>query len=80
MLLNLNQVKQTLRPNITATTVPNKRLAHLFNDQRRFREVEDVLPDGSSPWPITAELGRFLARAVVKLECRNILEFGALSS
>ena len=80
MLLNLNQVKQTLRPNITATTVPNKRLAHLFNDQRRIRQVEDVLPDGESPWPITAELGRFLARAVVKLECRNILEFGAGSS
>ena len=80
MLLNLTQVKQVLRPNITTAQLSNKRLSRLFNDNSIFHEVEEVLPDGSNPWPISAGLGRFLARAIVKLECRNVLEFGAGSS
>lgn len=80
MLLNLAQVKQALQPNIRACQTSHSRLPYLFRDQSLYREVEAVLPDGSSPWPITAELGRFLARLVVKLGCRNVLEFGAGSS
>ena len=43
-------------------------------------EVECVLPDGSSAWPITPGMGRLLARLVVQGRRRRILEFGAGSS
>ena len=80
MLLNLGQVKQVLQPKITVGQTAHSRLSQLFRDRSIYREVEAVLPDGSSPWPITPELGRFLARLVVQSGCRNVLEFGAGSS
>lgn len=42
--------------------------------------VADVLPDGSSDWPVSVEVGQLLARAVLQLGRRNTLEFGAGSS
>lgn len=55
----------------------NVSLPALLLDGPRYSAVEEVLPDGSSPWPITPELGRFLARLVVEDRRTNVLEFGA---
>ena len=39
--------------------------------------VAPVLPDGSSPWPISVELARLLGRLVLAEDRRSVLEFGA---
>lgn len=39
--------------------------------------VAPVLPDGSSPWPISVDLGRLLGRLVLGEDRRSVLEFGA---
>lgn len=44
------------------------------------RAVERFLPDGRSPWPISAALGRVLYRAVVQLDASRIPELGAGAS
>lgn len=42
--------------------------------------VEPLLPDGSSSWPVTRELGLLLGRLVAAHDRRSVLEFGAGSS
>ena len=42
--------------------------------------VEEVLPDGSSPWPISRELGRLLFNILSGSQRHNVLEIGAGSS
>ncbi|MFL5560455.1 MAG: class I SAM-dependent methyltransferase [Gemmatimonadaceae bacterium] len=42
--------------------------------------VLDAMPTGTTNWPISPELGLLLARAVLRLGRRNVLEFGAGSS
>jgi hypothetical protein len=39
--------------------------------------VTPVLPDGSSPWPISVDLGLLLGRLVAEHDRRSVLEFGA---
>lgn len=67
----------SFRPEITIDQLPNKQLAKSLNSTRTFNQIEKVLPDSSDPWPISQDTARFLARLVVDMKCRNILEFGA---
>jgi predicted O-methyltransferase YrrM len=56
------------------------RFADLLVTPRVDAWIEEMLSDGSSPWPISAEVGRFLSHLVFRFKPRRILEFGAGSS
>ncbi len=56
------------------------RVGALLGDETQYPEVEGAFPSSTSAWPIPRELGRVLARLVVQLDRRNVLEFGAGAS
>jgi predicted O-methyltransferase YrrM len=64
------------------TLVPESdaQIIEILHSSALDSSIEAVLPDGSNLWPISPQLGRFLAGLISKFNLRNILEFGAGSS
>jgi len=52
-------------------------LERVLRSDERYAAVEEVVPDGGSTWSIAPEVARLLARIVVTLRRRSVLEFGA---
>ena len=83
MSFSLNKfLKQRLfaQHGIINTYINDEQLALLLNQDNYIKEIEDVIPDNSEQFPISQALARFLARIVINMEFKNILEFGAGSS
>lgn len=52
-------------------------LLRAFHDSSGDADIEAIFPPGENGWAISKPLGLFLARAVLQLERRSVLEFGA---
>lgn len=59
---------------------PDSQVEALLSGDPLPAPLEALLPDGSSRWPLSPALARFLARVVLDLGPRSVLELGAGTS
>jgi predicted O-methyltransferase YrrM len=77
---SLTAAKSTLTRIVAQHVEAHPEIDCLFSRMHLPLPIEKLLPDNRSPWPISAELGRFLYRAVIHFGAERILEFGAGAS